>query len=61
LNRLFGNYGNQSGKNGGPHGKRQLKDRQKAERQIGRLQERNSRSASFTVTVLKQEQEKKTA
>jgi hypothetical protein len=29
-----------------------LKDRQKAERQIGRLQERNSRSASlFTVTV----------
>jgi hypothetical protein len=31
-----------------------LKDRQKAERQIERLQERNSRSASlFTVTVEK--------
>ena len=36
-----------------------LKDRQKAERRIGRLQERNSRAASlFTITVTETETEK---
>jgi len=52
LNRFVGNMENSLEKMAARMENGSLKDRQKAERQIGRLQERNSRSASlFTVTV----------
>ncbi|HEY5522046.1 MAG TPA: IS1634 family transposase [Desulfuromonadaceae bacterium] len=52
LNRFVGNMETSLAKMAVRMENGRLKDRQKAERQIGRLQERNSRSASlFTVTV----------
>ena len=52
LNRFVGNMEISLAKMAARMENGRLKDRQKAERQIGRLQERNSRSASlFTVTV----------
>lgn len=52
LNRFVGNMESSLAKMAARMESGRLKDRQKAERQIGRLQERNSRSASlFTVTV----------
>jgi len=52
LNRFVGNMETSLAKMAARMENGRLKDRQKAERQIGRLQERNSRSASlFTVTV----------